>query len=511
MGDQTLRGTSEVSSGVIAEVISRLPTLPPVIRYYDDFDETRRAILNPDKCQIFELIINGRPIKIDFRKFDRIHAHLLKHIFLSLLAEDLAVSTAANYLIAAPYINSEMFQDVLSAGPHGISRVWIKLRARELPLSAFCLIKALLRLLCQHRLQGWSNAYDDYVSCNLPLPARDAYAGVLAGSVFLSANEEAAIVSYLDNTAAQLISNESSAAAPNANLIDACMLLCAFQFGMRPIQIARLSARNVRIFEEANGNPWTVHLTFHMAKQRAIANRKPLTRRVKAEWSPMFYAWNVLRQANVSDTDRFFPVKSNFEVSLRISTLVRHLLGTRDLGTATDLRHTAAQRLVDAGASHEELAEFMGHSSLRTGLVYYESSANHAERVNRALGASTIYRKVVKIAHDKFISAEELAQLKGDQQIAGVAHGISISGIGGCSSGQPACPYNPITSCYGCRKFMPVHEKQIHQSVLRSMRETVLLFNQASRADVTSPTYLQLQRTISEIQGVVEELEEYPL
>jgi hypothetical protein len=189
---------------------------------------------------------------------------------------------------------------------------------------------------------------------------------------------------------------------------------------------------------------------------------------------------------------------------------VRKLIGSNDRGTPTDLRHTAAQRLVDAGASHEELAEFLGHSHIQTGLVYYATSATHAERVNRALGASDIYRRVAKIAHDRFISSEELTQLKGDQQIAGVPHGVPIAGIGGCSSGQPACPYNPITSCYGCRKFMPLHDKTMHERVLAEMREVVIFFDQSSRGDTRSPAYLQLQRTIAEIQAVIVELEREP-
>ncbi|MGH7471433.1 MAG: site-specific integrase, partial [Longimicrobiales bacterium] len=143
----------------------------------------------------------------------------------------------------------------------------------------------------------------------------------------------------------------------------------------------------------------------------------------------------------------------------------------------------------------------------RTGLVYFAASASHAERVNRALGASEIYRRVAKIAHDRFISPEELTQLKGEQQIAGVPHGIPIAGIGGCTSGQPACPYNPVTSCYGCRKFMPLHDKTMHESVLAAMREVVSLFEQSSRGDARSPAYLQLQRTIAEIRAVIDELE----
>jgi hypothetical protein len=201
-------------------------------------------------------------------------------------------------------------------------------------------------------------------------------------------------------------------------------------------------------------------------------------------------------------------VKSAQEVGERISILVRNLIDSDDRGTATDLRHTAAQRLVDAGASHEELAEFLGHAQTNTGLVYYATSASHAERVNKALGASDVYRRIAQIAHDRFISYEELTALKSEQQIAAVPHGIPIAGIGGCQSGQPGCPYNPVTSCYGCRKFMPVNNKSLHEKVLNDMRETVLFFENSSRADIKSPTYMQLQQTISEIQAVIKELSE---
>jgi integrase len=376
-----------------------------------------------------------------------------------------------------------------------------------MPLPAYILVKALLRLLCRHRLQGWSDTYDTYIATTLPLPARDAYAGVRSGNAYLSADEEAAIVRHLDEKVAALAS--SSATAPSCeDLCDAGMLLCAYQFGMRPIQIAMLGMRNVRIWQDVPGEPPTVHLTFHVAKQRSDSKRKPLTRRVKREWVPIFIAFNARRQAEGhAGARRFFAVQSNYETGARIAALVRKLIDSEDLGTATDLRHTAAQRLVDAGASHEELAEFMGHSNVQTGLVYYETSATHAERVNRALGASDIYRRVAKIAHDRFISPEELTRLKGEQQIAGVPHGIPIAGIGGCTSGQPACPYNPITSCYGCRKFMPLHDRAMHERVLAAMREVVVFFDQSSRGDTRSPAYLQLQRTIAEIQTVIEELE----
>lgn len=489
----------------IERLLKALPALPPVIRYYDDFDDKQYSIRDPAGAIVFELAINGRTIRIDFTLYERRHALLLKHIFLDLLGQDLSVSTAANYVIAATHLSLRDIADIACAGPLEIASVWAALRVREMPVAAYILAKSLLRLLCRYRLEGWSDSYSFYVTNTLPLPARNAYAGVHSGDVFLGVDEEAAIVRHLDETVAALT---SPPVVPYEALCDTAMLLCAYQFAMRPIQIAMLSMRNVRIWHDAQDGLPTVHLTFHMAKQRGKAKRRPLTRRVKREWAPVFVALDKWRRLDGATGDtHFFNVQSNTEAGARIAALVRKLIGSDDLGSATDLRHTAAQRLVDAGASHEELAEFMGHSYVQTGLVYFMTSASHAERVNRALGASDVYRRVARIAHDRFISPEELIQLKGDQQIAGVPHGIPIAGIGGCTSGQPACPYNPVTSCYGCRKFMPVHDKVMHESVLTSMREVVVFFEQSSRGDTRTPTYLQLQRTITEIQTIIDELE----
>jgi len=175
--------------------------------------------------------------------------------------------------------------------------------------------------------------------------------------------------------------------------------------------------------------------------------------------------------------------------------------------SATELRHTAAQRLVDAGASQEELAEFMGHSDLRTGLVYFQTSPNQAERVNSALGISEIYQQVAKIAHDRFIDHDELSALKGEQQIGAAPHGIPIAGIGGCAIGQPVCPSNPVTACYGCRKFMPLHDAETHKRVLADFRGVVKFFSEASKGDFNSPAYVQLKRTISSVQSIIAEIE----
>jgi hypothetical protein len=233
----------------------------------------------------------------------------------------------------------------------------------------------------------------------------------------------------------------------------------------------------------------------------------PLTRKVKYDWSILFVElFKRSSMKGLAGTDRIFQIDSSRAAAQIIIKATGALLP--DSRSATELRHTAAQRLVDAGASQEELAEFMGHSDIDTGLVYFQSSPNQAERVNRALGISEIYKQVSKIAHDRFISTDELSKLKGDQQIGGAPHGIPITGIGGCSTGQPACPSNPVIACYGCRKFMPISDVEMHKKVLIDFREIVSFFSKSSRGDQNSPAYLQLMRTISNVQSVISEIEE---
>ncbi|WP_199538415.1 tyrosine-type recombinase/integrase [Duganella sp. BJB475] len=492
-------------SDLTAQFCALLQPLPSLLRYYDEFDDSTRSIHEPHQARLFEIHVYGSIRKIDFNKRNQHGALILKHVFAMMLEQDLSpASIAINFAMMHDFTDDDL-DSLLRTGPLEIGLLWSSWRSREWQKSTYALVKHVLYLLCTYRWNGWSDDYRTYLSTTLPLPAQDKYATVRSGDVFLSADEEALLVRHLDEIAANL---KAEIDLPYSSIVDAGMLICAYQFAMRPVQIAMLDVRHVRIWQDGVDPDPTIHLTFHMAKQRGKESRIPLPRRVKREWACIFvHLQSALSGVDAMRPPKFFQARSSQEVGQRIAALVRSLIGTQDLGTATDLRHTAAQRLVDAGASHEELAEFLGHAQTNTGMIYYTTSASHAERVNRALGASTIYRQVAKIAHDRFISPGELAALKEEEQVAAVPHGMPISGIGGCTSGQPSCPYNPVTSCYGCRKFMPTTDLGLHRQVLTDMRDVVLLFERSSRGDVQSPAYMQLQRTIAEIQTVIGELE----
>lgn len=422
-------------------------------------------------------------------------------MFTFLVAQDYRMSTIYGVITRFSHVSETEISELLCISPMEIRSWWKLARSRSYQPKVYDSFKLLLKFLCSNHINGWSPTYLEFLSVGLPHPSTDKYASVRIGDVFLATEEEAAIVHHLDKLASSLIFDSTQ--VEDINLVRAGPLLCSYLFAMRPIQIANLKFRDVRIWNDSGE---IVHLTFSMAKQRSKSKSFPITRRVKQDWTPIIveiYKRGVNK--GLKGEDRLFGINSAQEMSNLIINIASEVTGS-DI-SATDLRHTAAQRLVDAGASQEEVAEFLAHSDITTCLVYYRASANQSELVNKALGISEIYRRVARIAHDRFISPDELAELKSDQQIAGAPHGIPIHGIGGCATGQPTCSFNPITSCYGCHKFMPVTDIDLHRRVLEDMRSVVIFFSSASNGESHSPAYMQLRRTIASIQQVITELE----
>ncbi|MGO4159013.1 hypothetical protein [Cupriavidus sp. YAF13] len=89
------------ADALLDEIVRQLPALPPLLRYYDDFDDATRVIQSPASATVFVVHINGGTQYLDFSVYGSSYATLLKHLFLYLLGEDLHVSTATGYLQAA--------------------------------------------------------------------------------------------------------------------------------------------------------------------------------------------------------------------------------------------------------------------------------------------------------------------------------------------------------------------------------------------------------------------------
>jgi len=485
------------ASDQFIEEIARIPPLPRTIIYEDDFTETKHSIHTDLVAEEIVLSVGGEKTTLDMLTIPSRVRKLIRLFLLESLLE-YSPTTVVEWFYGCRNLSAEIIESIAMSPPMELRENWPILSQNASSGSLYA-IKRLMAYLCARSFGLWEPQHHE-LSSHLPGPKRDPYSTVRAGDCFLEIDEEAKLVRWLDNAVLGINFLSQSV------LVNACLVLCSYQFGMRPIQLGMLRKRDCSVRMSEEDGSAIVHLTFRLVKQRdSLASRLTMLRKVKREWAPLMAA--LYKTLATEPSNAFlFGIESRQKLSIALTEALNVALpGNGRVGY--DLRHSLAQRMVDAGASQEELASALGHTHMRTGLVYFRASANQAELVNKALGLSETYLTVAKIASDRFISPEALSKLKGEQQVAGVPHGIPIAGIGGCATGQSSCPYNPITACYGCPKFMPVKDIALHEQVLKDFRSVVNLYKTSGAGDQESPAYLQLRRTIADVQGVINQME----
>lgn len=479
--------TEKIAVECISNIAAELPKLSSVIRYYDDFEDGFNSIRDPEHSDCWDIKYDGEKCRLDFSGIPVPLKKIIKHIATDIFSR---MDPSGAEKICRGLINNctkrHHIISALTVSPDEYRRIWInEISASE--TWSYCRdIRVMLHSLCNQSIAGWRPELRSYISL-LESPQRDIYKTVRTGECFLPLEHQSLIIDHLDTLAARVLKDKDSIST--TVLRDACLLTLGHQYGLRPGQSARVKCIDVRSYESG-----AVHLSLPLLKQRGTEAMRKVTRKIKLEWCPIFIEYTERHHTVISGNaplDSYFKLAPK-QLSISLSNLVEQLTGTR--WSPTDLRHTAAQRLADAGTSHIVLSEFMGHSTTLSANVYFDASQTQAQRINQALGISHIYSTVANVAKTRTIDKNSLLNLPADQQIGGVPHGIPIAGIGGCAVGQSVCTKNPILSCYTCRKFMPLADPVIHESVVETLRPIVNEFLSASRFNDENPAYTQLKR-----------------
>lgn len=487
----------------IVRLSMEMPSLPPVIKYFDDFDNEMRSVqMQADDSRI-EFELDGNRALLDFAVFG-ITEVLMKHVLADWVSRlDPHTVTGYFYHVQSYVVRRglDSLAHLINASPIDARSHWNTYVLSNVTAAQTWGLRALLHSLCRLSIGHWSSPAASIIR-GLKSPKIDRYRVVRAGDCFLPLDQQAMIVNHIDSMCGRL------AAAPvalnNDELRDVCMLVMSFQYAFRPGQIARIELADVRLFTTG-----AVHVAVSIIKQKDNSKRVRITRKVKREWGPLFNELVRRRDAGTIQPDEGVPPRLLFGltpsgVSGAIMDLTEELTG--DAWSPTDLRHTAAQRLADGGISHVGLTEFMGQTSDRIANVYFDKSPAQAQRINEALAISPIYSNLAKIAKTKTIDKAALLGLPSDQQIGAAPHGVPIAGIGGCGLGQSLCMKNPVLACYTCSRFMPLDEPKVHEDVLENLRPIVTEFAAASRNNQQSPAYGQLKGTLDAVRRVVEDL-----
>lgn len=491
---------------VARSAITALPSLPSHIRYLDEYEDEWKTIHHPDDNHFWVIEADTTTITLDFERIsDKYVQKLLKH-FLCWVLQTRSPRTSEVLYYGVLAIERERgtawFLDGIERPVFEWQSHWDAHWRTADSQSAVHAAKMFLHFLCEMCLGDFRPGHADFVR-SLPFKWRGNYQGVISGESILTADEEAKIIEHLDYV------TERAAYASDEQLAKACLLCISYQHGLRPVQISRLNLDDLRIYPGGVDGP-LVHFLAYRAKKRKAADKTAFVRKIKLEWAPLLVEYNRRRRmgrvwvrSETASDSKLFPFARAIIIAA-IGDTTEQVTGIRR--TATDLRHSAAQRLADAGATVEEVAEFLGHSQADTSLDYFEASPTQAEKLNKALAISPIYSAIAEVARTRTIDKAALLGMPSDKQVGAVPHGIPIAGIGACDLGQSLCSKNPVLSCYTCRKFLPLNDADIHKEVLDKLRPVVRFFFDESLGDNQSPAFVQLKVTLETIQGIIKAL-----
>lgn len=473
--------------------LAAVPPLPTIVRYYDDFARMQRT-LRTDAESGWVIEHNGAEVSLALRLANSPMLDLVKVALVEALT-NLSPATAIGYCGVynrlAPELLTGIIRHLLGSSPTAFRQRWIVDFRDRLTRQQAVAVRHLARTTCRLELGEWRIS-DLSLVRDLPGHHLDKYAGIRDGSSFLSGNARSLIVEFIDTVAREV----EETRPPRIRIRDAAILAISFQFGLRTKQIASIEPEDLKFFE--NG---ALHIRIGLIKQRGAKIGRTVTRRVQQGWVNIFSAWMEVRPPKSA---KLFDLRPD-QLGDVIQALTSDLSGTAY--SARDLRHTAAQRLVDGGASRESVSDFLGHTDTTAADVYFTSSPTQAALVNAALGYSPTYQAVAAAGRGDLITATQLLKRPLDEQVSGMPHGIPVSGIGACTSGQTQCRRNPVLACYTCHKFLPVSDAALHRGVLEDLRGVVRDFDQPAKLDRVSGAMMQLRSTLEAIEAVVGETE----
>ncbi|MBZ9892950.1 hypothetical protein LB545_01245 [Mesorhizobium sp. BR1-1-6] len=520
-------GNREDAFAVLEDHLSRLDPVPPSVSYYDPYSEQIVTLEQADTVMKIPVAVSGTRLILNLLEIPRPLRALHRRLIVWAMTRHAPTYLAnlhSGLCRLLEVLGADAFLYPFALDRQGLRDYWHR---EVLPFlkgypHSYRGGKTFLRFLCDQGLGSLTKNDVDFVR-SFRGPPGNLYKSIEIGEVFLSLSEQGAIIRYLDGMASALRAGKTVSAN---DLREAAVLICAKKHAMRPIQISKVLPDDIRIRTSPNlRGGLTVHVRFHMAKQRSEAKKFPMLRKISSDWTPIFQEYHgrrsecdpspIYRQHYIHTVTHEESLTPEFtagsyfrltpaEISQCVKVVSKKILGHSR--SCNDYRHTAAQRMVDAGASHEELAAFLGQSSARTGNVYFKGSRDIAKRVNEALGLSPVFRRIDDLYSGRSIAQSELEAGPADKQISGTVHGTPIPLIGECEAGVGKCPKYPVVACYGCYKFVPIRRADRHQKVADVLRPVVRQFFDKSPDGNGSSPFGQLRATLEAVEAIIDEM-----
>lgn len=372
-------------------------------------------------------------------------------------------------------------------------------------------VKAILRLLCQYDMPGFGFAgLDKFLS--LPLPKMS--------NPFLKYQDlENAFPSALKGliTKSLLSASNRRHSLSERELVSFTNLGICYFVGLRPIQYAALTAGHFKLdTHEHSSGLYRYSINLPYAKQSKVTTD---TIKIALPQELGLLIQEYIERNNLNTNERFYlsdDYVTNFlNECIQDALLLSYPSDIQQVVqkgeyilprlTTTCFRHNVGHSLALSGASAEEIAHILGHSSIVAASYYISATPELAMLKSKVLGDNPVWQNMVTL------------MLTGDLIAPEEWDGYTVSGslgdqlhikIGGCCRTSSACPLTKVRSCYGCFYFRPFKKISKHTAVLESLEKQIintLVISEQSGCS-TNPALTVLQNLKGEVQMVINRL-----
>ncbi|EOT6641868.1 site-specific integrase [Escherichia coli] len=352
-------------------------------------------------------------------------------------------------------------------GGFSLSTLRLFIEKEDIDNATFYSVLFGLKILCAETFPGFNlEDYDDLEF--VPRPYLEHWGVYQEIDNILDPLEKNMICNGLFEMASLLRDGKSFS---HSEVRNAAILGLAYVTGARPVQLARLAVKDVRIDtrnQESGLIRYSVFLPY--AKQRRVTTERLFL--AILNFCPPEY------QAAVACGEAALPTI-----------------------TPTDLRHNVGHSLAMQGASAEEIAHVLGHTSLAVAKYYIMATPALALIRAKALGSNPVWQNMVAM----MLTGElvDSAHWKG-HPVVGLVGDELHDKIGGCSRNSSTCPFSEVRSCYGCLYYRPFTDGE-HQALLECVKKEVdeLIAISDGVGNSRNPLILIHETTQFEIESVI--------
>lgn len=305
---------------------------------------------------------------------------------------------------------------------------------------------------------------------------------------------------------------DTSAHIDKSTLKNSAILSIMFCSGLRPVQVNKLSVNDLKVdtYRQSDGFE-RYALLIPYAKQSRYTHQK-IAIKIPNEVAKIILLY--IKAFNLSGQDKLFNLGDN-SARTCFHAINKQLLDfapdqyKRDVKdgsviqrkyTFTEFRHHVGHSLAMSGASAEEIANILGHSSTVTARHYIYSTPEISEVRARVLGKNPLYQHMIYMLMTGQVTSSK--KWTGKRVVGSLGDKIFYN-IGGCSY-KDSCFLQPVRNCYGCLYFHPFLEGK-HQEVYDTITNEVIeaLELSDSVCNSTNPIIRVHQITKFEVQSVI--------